>query len=313
MRDEYFGIKELYEVVLKAKTPMQFGERALEKDEPVLYFDKVNMAMLSEKSSPIMARGGWSNLPRVIWEDRSEVQFSLTEGVMNSTGMGILLSAGVSHTTKDNGLYVQKTEGPQKLIFDVENFNTSPPDDDNNYLFYLKHWPAQSNVKKTFIYQCERGTIQKKVYGKRIFGKPFPLGMEPDSEAIAELGRPCIKVYKDKELQELADFNKEYMIDYYYQYENEALVYTVEKERFNGLFTLEGKFYSKDETKGMNYTNIIYMPKVRVVSDINLRLGEKADPTISVFNIIGLPETQTGNKNGLILEITHLNENIDAD
>jgi len=54
------------------------------------------------------------------------------------------------------------------------------------------------------------------------------------------------------------------------------------------------------------------MPKVRIVSDINLRLGERADPTVSVFNIIGLPETTTDKKN-MILEITRLDEDIDDD
>jgi len=46
--EEYFGIKELYEVVLRAKTAMDFGERKIESDEPVLYFDHIAMSMLSE-------------------------------------------------------------------------------------------------------------------------------------------------------------------------------------------------------------------------------------------------------------------------
>jgi hypothetical protein len=75
---------------------------------------------------------------------------------------------------------------------------------------------------------------------------------------------------------------------------------------------LEGKFYSKDENDGYNYTNIIYMPKVRIASDINLRLGEGADPAVSTFNIIGLPET-TGEYKNLIVDITRLNEDIDTD
>jgi len=53
------------------------------------------------------------------------------------------------------------------------------------------------------------------------------------------------------------------------------------------------------------------MPKVRVVSDISLRLGERADPTVSVFNIIGLPENTGNNRNGLIMEITRLSEDIE--
>jgi len=51
-------------------------------------------------------------------------------------------------------------------------------------------------------------------------------------------------------LSELADTNKEYIVDYYYKYGKEAISYTLQKERFNGLFSLEGKFYSKDENEG---------------------------------------------------------------
>jgi len=103
-------------------------------------------------------------------------------------------------------------------------------------------------------------------------------------------------------LKTLADTDKKYVVDYYYDYGKEAISYTLQKERFNGLFTLEGKFYSKDENEGKNYTNILYMPKVRIVSDINLRLGERADPTVSAFDIIGLPET-VGDDKDLIVEI----------
>jgi hypothetical protein len=59
--EEYFGIKELYEVVLRAKTAMNFGERYIEADEPVLYFDHIAMSMLSEQNRAIFARGGWEN------------------------------------------------------------------------------------------------------------------------------------------------------------------------------------------------------------------------------------------------------------
>ena len=290
MLDQYFGVKELYEVVLKAKTPMQFGSRKLEVGEPVLYFENINIAVLNEKSSAIMARGGWSNMPRVIWEDRSEVQFSLAEGVMSSISMGILLSATVTEKTDiEESLLVPKREGP----FDLENGR-----------LWLEHPPVLYPGKKVFIYEYARDVAQKKVYGV----------LDPDNNKVNDfMGETltCIKVFEDKEKQIEADATKQYIVDYYYKYTDKALLYTIQKERFNGLFTLEGKFYSKDENDGLNYTNLIYMPKVRVVSDINLRLGERADPTTSVFNIIGLPESVVGNRKGLILEITRLSEDID--
>ena len=290
MIDQYFGVKELYEVVLRAKTPMTFGTRYIEENEPVLYFENISMSTLSERNQPIMARGGWANMPRVIWEDRSEVQFTFSEGVMSSISMGILLSSQVVSPTQEKKLFVSKREGPK-------------PIDEDTYLLPIEHWPVDYPLRKTFVFEYERGVAQKKVYCEKVEGQMDPFGVEI----------PSLRLFEDKEHKvPIEDIDKKFLVDYYYQYNNEALIYNIQKERFNGLFTLEGKFYSKDENKGYNYTNLMYMPKVRVVSDINLRLGERADPSVSVFNIIGLPENTDGVKN-LILEITRLNENLDEE
>ena len=289
MIDQYLGIKELYEVVLKAKAPMVFGSRRLEEGEPVLYFENINMSTLSEQSHPIMARGGWLNMPQVIWEDRSEVQFTLSEGVMSIASLGILLSASVTEKKEQEPLLVPMREGP----FEIDDAREIP----------LQHDPVSYPTRKTFIYEYERDVAQKKIYGERVYRE------DPWDSTKQNV---YLKLYEDKQHTIPADVTKQYIVDYYYEYQDEALFYTIQKERFNGLFTLEGKFYSKDENEGKNYTNLIYMPKVRVVSNINLRLGERADPSTSVFNIIGLPENTINNRNGLILEITRLNEDIDG-
>ena len=263
MIDQYFGTKELYEVVLKARNPMQFGSRYLEAGEPVLYFDNVNISTLSERNSLIMARGGWSNM-----------------------------------TEKQKGISipVPVREGPFELM--------------NGEGFYLHHQPILPPEKKVFIYEYERDIGQKKIYGS--ISKDISEGGKSRYNSLTGEYEPYILVYQDKENKIQADATKQYMVDYYYEYKDEALIYKIEKERFHELFTLEGKFYSKDENEGINYTNLIYMPKVRVVSDINLRLGERADPTTSVFNIVGMPE-KTDDSENLIVRITRLNQDIDAE
>ena len=289
MMDQYFGHKELYEVVLRAKVPMQFGDRYIEADEPILYFDNVNMALLTEQNRPIFARGGWGNMPRVIWEERSEVQFQMVEGVMSSVGMSILLSANVVSQKDKQPLYIHMKEGPKECSFDN--------------VLDLKHWPVEYPAKKMFVFDYDRSAIQRKIYCKKY---------RTDLEVEEKYDYPRIAIFEDKNCLTPITNGGNFVIDYYYKYEDEALIYSVNKERFNGLFTLEAKFYSKDENEGMNYTNILYMPKVRIVSNINLRLGERADPTVSTFNIIGLPET-VGDQKNLIMEITRLDTDIDAD
>ena len=293
MMDQYFGHKELYEVVLRAKNPMQFGDRYIEADEPVLYFNNVNMSLLTEQNRPVFARGGWGNMPRVIWDERSEVQFQMIEGVMSSVGMSILLSANVlSGGGQEQPLYINKKEKPVVQV---------SLDGEKTYID-LEHNPVGPDIRKTFIFEFDRKAIQQKIYGKRVHN------------IVDGFGQPVyrIELYQDKNCTIPAENSREYVVDYYYEYGSNALVYNVEKERFNGLFTLEAKFYSQDENEGNKYTNILYMPKVRIVSNINLRLGERADPTVSTFNIIGLPET-VGDQKNLIMEITRLDEPIDAD
>ena len=297
MMDQRFGHKELYEVVLRAKIPMQFGNRYIEADEPVLYFDKIQMSVLSEQNHPIMARGGFGNMPRVIWDERSEVTFSMVDGVMSSVGMSILLSSNVLSEKDKSPLYIHMKEGPLPVkVYMDEN------DKEISYID-LKHKIVDYPAKKTFIFEYGRNAIQEKLYGKNI------LIPDPFDES-QQLSR--IEIYKDKNCETPAENNRKYLIDYYYEYEDEALIYSVKKERFNGLFTLEAKFYSKDENEGLNYTNVLFMPKVRIVSNINLRLGERADPTVSNFTIIGMPE-MVGDQDNLIMEITRLGQDIDAD
>lgn len=272
---------------------MDFGARHIEAGEPVLYFDDINMALLSEQNKVIAARGGWLNMPRVTWTDRTEVMFQMSEGVMSSIEMSILLSANVTDESKEQPLYVHRREGPselQELVIDGKAERG----------FYVKDKPYIDQMHKAFIFEYRRDAIQRKIFGKII-------EREVNGKKLY-----FISVYQDRDLTIPGDLDRLYVIDYYYEYGDEALIYTMYKERFNGLFTLEGKFYSKDENDGFDYTNILYMPKVRIVSDINLRLGERADPAVSTFNILGLPET-IGNKENVIVEITRLGQDIDGE
>lgn len=280
MVEQYFGTKELYQVCLKANTRMTFGSRTVEVGEPVLYFDHISISSLSEYAKPIIARGGWGNLPRVIWEDRSEMTFSMNEGVMTAVGMGILFSSIMEEKDgKEEKIIIPKREGP----FEV----------DANGMYRLEHVPEMD--QKMFCFEYDRSAIQKKVdYSIEIKDKEIMPGLTKQYAYLKVNG----------------ENNKNYILDYYFKYGETSLLYILEKERFRGTFTLEGKFYTKDENEGKNVTNIMTMPKVRVISNISLRLGERADPTTSVFNILAMPVNAPESDN-MLMKVVRLDEDID--
>ena len=210
---------------------------------------------------------------------------------MSHLSFGLMMDAIITTPEKNVPLLIPMKEGPFELI----------PRTVDNELIYgveIKNNPVVYPEKKVFIFEYTRGREQKKVYGE-LLNINNPLGQSY-----------FIAIHDDEGHRLKEDNGKQYVVDYYYEYGDEALIYTLAKERFNGLFSLEGKFYAKDENDGKNYTNLLYMPKVRIVSNINLRLGERADPAVSTFNIVGLPEF-TG-RNSIIVEITRLGTDVDG-
>lgn len=54
------------------------------------------------------------------------------------------------------------------------------------------------------------------------------------------------------------------------------------------------------------------MPKVRIVSSVNLRLGSGVNPTVSNFDAIAMP-VQTDLSRYTLVEVLRLGEDMDSD
>ena len=81
------------------------------------------------------------------------------------------------------------------------------------------------------------------------------------------------------------------------------------RERKANLYSLEATFYLKDENDGLLHTGILEMPKVYIMSNINLRMGERADPTVGTFRIVAMPD-MLDDVADTVCRITYLDEDI---
>ena len=73
-----FGLKELYDLTLKATYPIEMEGRIFEAGEVIARFDKIQIANFRELTSRVNASGGKSNSALVTWEDPKEIQLSFT-------------------------------------------------------------------------------------------------------------------------------------------------------------------------------------------------------------------------------------------
>ena len=258
------GIKDLEHVVLKAREYIKIGPYTFEPGEPVVYFKNIQIAMLSENTQVVAARGGFLNQPRVVWEDRSDTTFQFSNGTLNPISLNMLLEA--------NMLNRERPYVPVQEIIDL----------DESGVGYLTHLPDQSKKRYYKIFQAEN--IQHNT-----------------------------KLVPTEEGQKL-NFGKEYgnlsiVADYYFEPKNQPITYTMNRERKANLYSLEATFYLKDENDGLLHTGILEMPKVYIMSNINLRMGERADPTVGTFRIVAMPENKD-NYDSMVCRVTYLDDDI---
>lgn len=99
--------------------------------------------------------------------------------------------------------------------------------------------------------------------------------------------------------------------DYLFQYNKGATRLIVGQTLSDGFFTFEGKTRVKDDISGQTRTGIIHIPKLKLVSDISMRLGREATPQVGRLDAYACPVGPRGNTR--VMELTFLNDDIDAD
>ena len=92
---DYFGVKELYGVTLKCTSNMEINGEWFEQDEPIISFDKIQIAYLNEQKRRTSARGGYHNQTFITWEDTTGMTIQLSEGVISKTGLALISNSSI--------------------------------------------------------------------------------------------------------------------------------------------------------------------------------------------------------------------------
>lgn len=265
---QYFGLKELNSVVIRAYKDTYIGSKFYREGEPILYFEKVQISELQENTKIIMARGGQGNYPHVVWENFGDFRFKMSEGVLSKTSFSILANSGA--VEKEAGEMIKRVPKREKLTVYGGKVRTL----------------QKPLTKKLFIYLLdEDGMIESSIDSYIIDGNNIEVGKQYD--------------------------NRDIIIDYYFDYVNKYTNYTIGNKRIDGVLSLEGKAYFKDDTNGLNKTFLFEIPKMKITSNLDIVMGEKASPTVSVFNIIGLPIKE--NNQWIVSKMYLLSDDIDND
>ena len=110
------------------------------------------------------------------------------------------------------------------------------------------------------------------------------------------------------------DFGKEYysiVADYTFHYNANSSVVKIGRQLTNGFLSLEARTKVKLDETGTIRTGIIKIPKLKLMSELSMRLGEQSSPITGTFMATALPVGERGNTE--VMDIIFLEDDIDID
>ena len=168
-----FGLREICNVVLKAKAAQKVGKKIFYKNEPVMYFDTLKTSSLEGQSSTVYAQGGRGNPRLVAWEGERTVTFTMEDALISAEGLSILTGAGLIDA-KDKTVYQHVTEILDKSELDIENMTSGTIRIPLSNMPYL---PVDAGENFAYVMFMKEGEIITEPY--------IPVHGEQDSDNAA--------------------------------------------------------------------------------------------------------------------------------
>lgn len=124
-------------------------------------------------------------------------------------------------------------------------------------------------------------------------------------------GEKIIPISIDKNQIQIYAPYQQVLVDYTWNYFNKTETVVVGRSLVDGYLTLEGKMRVKDDITGHVKTGILKIPKLKLMSDLSMRLGSDAIPILGQLDAVALPVGAKGQKK--VMEIIFLGDDIDSD
>ena len=90
-----FGVREIANVVFKAKADTKIGNTTFKKGQPVLYIDTATTSTIEGAATTVYAQGGRGNTRLIAWEGEKTLTFTVEDALLSPIGFSVLSGAGL--------------------------------------------------------------------------------------------------------------------------------------------------------------------------------------------------------------------------
>lgn len=293
-----FGVREICDVVLKAKSAQKIGNRIFYANEPVIYFDTLKTSSLEGAATTVYAQGGRGNARLVAWEGERTVTFTMEDALISPEGFMILSGAGLIEASEDKKIYQHVTETVD--AFYDEGVKISGEDEELEYVIKLNnkpYLPSNRNDNFAYVMFMKNGEIVSEPY--------IPIHEELDKD---DKGKYLLRVKAHKAYSGVSpkeDISHQYtidktknwdattydsvLVDYYIERTSDAQQIEITADKFGGNFYLEASTLFRD-TNGVDMPAEFIIPNCKIQSNFTFTMASSGDPSTFTFTMDAFPD-----------------------
>ena len=273
-----FGVREICDVVLKAKANQKVGNKIFYKNEPVIYFDTLKTSSMEGAATTVYAQGGRGNSRLMAWEGERTITFTMEDALISPAGFMILSGAGLVEATEQNTIKVHTTEQTDKVVVDdkaevgsvVITLEEEPffaGDEDFIYVMMLKNGEVDT---EPFIPASKDG-------------KTITLLAEWTDENGVARENDLTPFFEARASERIV------LVDYYVERKGGVSEITITPDKFGGYYYLEASTLFRN-TDGVDMPAEFIIPNCKIQSAFTFTMASSGDPSTFTFTIDAFPD-----------------------
>ena len=270
-----FGVREICDVVLKAKAAQKVGNKTFFKHEPVIYFDTLKTTSMEGAATTNYAQGGRGNSRLIAWEGERTVTFTMEDALISPAGFMILSGAGLIEAGNNTTIKVHQTEQTDKVKV------TKTGEDIASVEIGLKEKPygaEEENEDFIYVMRMDNGEVVTEPY-------------IPEKEAITTPDDDGYYWVSLKTTDDLAGFvtGGVVLVDYYAEKTAGAQQIEITPDKFGGNYYLEAATLFRD-TNGVDMPAEFIIPNCKIQSNFTFTMASSGDPSTFTFTMDAFPD-----------------------
>ena len=304
-----FGVREICDVVLKAKAAQKIGNKIFYAGEPVCYFDTLKTSSMEGAATTVYAQGGRGNARLVAWEGERTVTFTMEDALISPEGFMILSGAGLIDASGNKPIYqhVTETVDASDMTLTEENVLTVRVSE-------MPYLPSDKGDNFAYVMLMKNGEIISEPFiPEHTVSTAAVDGVVPvyEYEEDAE-GGYIITVKAHTNHNELATAGEQYTVDFAdYQYDSCLIDYYTPKmsdaqqieitaDKFGGNYYLEASTLFRD-TNGVDMPAEFIIPNCKIQSNFTFTMASSGDPSSFTFTMDAFPDYTRFDKSKKVL------------